>query len=113
MLESLRDTDLGEYSFALPVPLLVAYGNKDTRIPPEHTKHIIEFSRRRTNSLNAVPFEDATHSFRPDARHWDILAQTVSQFAVSNQLNDSQSNKPGCSRLACSASHKSMMNNMV
>jgi uncharacterized protein len=75
ILASLETTDLGRSAFALQVPLLVCHGSADTRIDCSHTRELVEAVPRR--AVEYREFRGASHSFRPDDRHWKRLSSVV------------------------------------
>ena len=78
ILESIRDTDLGENSFELTKPLLVIHGTEDTRIDIAYSDQAV-----KKNKISGVEYhriEGATHSFRPPEQNWQVVAQTLTKW---------------------------------
>ncbi len=62
ILESLRDTDLGEKAFDRDVPLLVCHGTGDTRVSHEFSQRAFEQASEH-RALRFETFEGASHTF--------------------------------------------------
>lgn len=79
ILESLRDTDLGEQAFAVDIPLLVCHGTADSRIDITHNR---DLARHVTPGpgFRYVEFDGASHSFKPAEQHWQRLADELAEW---------------------------------
>jgi len=84
ILTSLRTTDLGPSAFDLDVPLLVCHGTADSRIDCAHTQALVATRHPRSPGLpegfRYAEFPGASHSFRPDDRHWQRLSSIVADW---------------------------------
>lgn len=76
ILESLRETDLGPTAFDLKVPLLVCHGTADSRVDYTHTEELVARIDQESN-FQHIPFEGASHSFRPAESCWGKLGDDL------------------------------------
>ncbi len=79
ILESLRETDLGDRAFDIDVPLLVCHGAEDTCISCSHSQSLVR-NRKANSEFKYREFEGASHSFRPDRSNWPKIASEISDW---------------------------------
>lgn len=80
ILESLRDTDLGEGSFDLQIPLLVCHGTEDARVECSHTQQLVRQRKMNQDHFQYEELVGASHSFRPEDTYWPKVASLVSTW---------------------------------
>jgi len=81
ILDSLRDTDLGDDAFDLGIPLLVCHGSGDVRIPVQCTRQSFEHIREKMiGQVRYVEFSGASHSFRPEKQYRPRLLSFLSKW---------------------------------
>jgi alpha-beta hydrolase superfamily lysophospholipase len=80
ILRSLRIDPGPDVLNTIDVPTLVCHGTADARIPYAHTLELIK--QRKSGALfRHVPFDNASHSFKPSEQHWPQLTQKVVNWA--------------------------------
>lgn len=88
ILESLRDTDLGEDAFDLDVPLLVCHGSADVRIPVEDTRQSFRDIEKKVRGVSYTEFEGASHSFRPAEDHRQKLIELLLEWLKDDKVKN-------------------------
>jgi alpha-beta hydrolase superfamily lysophospholipase len=94
ILDSLRDTDLGERAFDLGVPLLVCHGSNDTRIPISASRHCFDAVKKKNkDKVLFAEFIGASHSFRPKKEHRKALIKLLSSWLRDRSVRQGRSRK--------------------
>jgi alpha-beta hydrolase superfamily lysophospholipase len=87
ILESLRDTDLGDMSFDLGLPLMICHGSSDSRIPVDSSRTSFEVAAKKNiNNIVYAEFVGASHSFRPEKRCRTQLLQLLAQWLTNSEF---------------------------
>lgn len=93
LLQSLRETDLGERSFDLGLPLLVCHGSKDLRIPVHASRQSFDcITDKDIARVCYAEFVGASHSFRPKRFRRELI-ELLLQWLGDSSLRETHSQK--------------------
>jgi alpha-beta hydrolase superfamily lysophospholipase len=81
-VDALARLDLTEDVCAVGWPMLLCHGTLDTRIPFATTKAVAHNCAKWSTPGRFVPFEGASHSFRPDETHRARLGELLTGWAL-------------------------------